>query len=162
MPSTIQNLFVSLSGYYLNKIGEIKQYDSALVFPGNKEKVDGYKDRISKLLTRCDIEIPETVLVTKGDMKYNKAIIWHEIGNMEMAEKHLNELYEISRKEVTYYLKFGSRKTYYTRSQTKDAMDWMSRCAAAAKEWNLTQLSEKWEKTNKELGPTVQTYVNTE
>lgn len=160
VPSTIQNLFISLSGYYLGKIEEIKMRDSGMVTPGSKEKVDEYTTKIKNLMTRCEIEIPEKVLLTKGQMKYNIAMIWHEAGDMKKAEQHLSELYDISRQEVKYFIKFGSRRTLYMRGLTKDSYDMMERCANVAKEWKMDALASKWEKTNKELLGTVTTFVN--
>lgn len=162
VPSTLQNLFVSLSGHFLNKIGEIKMMDSALSMPGNREKVEAYNDKIRNLMNKCETELPEKVLITKGQMKYNFAAIWHEIGDDQKAREHLNGLYEISRQEIRYYLKFGSRKTYYMRGMAKDAFELMERCAATAKEWNFTDLNNKWDRTNKELGSAVSNFVNSE
>lgn len=162
VPSTMQNLFVSLSGHFLGKIQEITAMDSGLMLPGNKEKVEGYKQRIVNLMNKCETELPESVLVTKGQMKFNFAMIWHEAGDQKKAEKHLNELYELSRQEVRYFLKFGSRKTYYMRGITKDAFDMMERCVALAKEWKFTELQVKWERTNKELTGAVNTFVNSD
>lgn len=162
VPSTIQNMFVSLSGHFLGKIEEIKMRDSGLLIPGNKEKIDGYKEKIRNLMIKCETEIPEKVLLTKGQMKYNIAMIWHEVGDMKKAEQHLSELYEISRQEVRYFIKFGSRKTMYMRGLTKDAFDVMERCANTAKEWKLDVLSSKWEKTNKDLSNSVNNFINTD
>ena len=162
VPSTIQNLFISLSGHFLGKIEEIKMRDSGLQMPGSAEKIAEYKDKIKNLMQKCETEIPETVLLTKGQMKYNIAMIWHEAGDMKKAEQHLNELYEISRQEARYFLKFGSKKTYYMRGLTKDAYDMMERCAATAKEWKMDALTAKYEKTNKEFTAAVNNYVNSD
>jgi hypothetical protein len=162
VPNALQNLFISLSGHYLSKIQELKMFDSALQMPGNKEKADAYKTKIANLMNKCAEVLPENVLVTKGQTKYNMALIWHEAGNDKKAEEHLTQLYDLSMSELRYYMKFGSRKTYYMRGLAKDAFDMMERCAATASEWKSETLKAKWERSNKELESAVANYVNNE
>jgi len=161
VPSTLQNLFISLSGHYLQKIGEIKANDSTMAIPGNKEKLDEYTTKIKALMARCQKEIPENVLTTKGEIKYNIAMIYHEIGDTKNAEKNLDELYELSRKDVTYFVKFtGNKKSQYMMELTRDAYDYMERCANTAKEWKSTNLANKYEKINKELMTAVNSFFS--
>jgi hypothetical protein len=163
VPSTLQNLFVSLSGHYLQKMGELKFSDSTLAIPGNKEKVEEYKAKVIALMAKCKKEIPENVLVTKGNIKYSIAMIYKEVGDDKQAEQNLDELFNMSKKEVNYYLKFtGGKKSYYLRGQTKDAFDTMERCANTAKQWNNKILTDKYEKIIKELTSPVNNYVNTD
>jgi MFS family permease len=163
VPSTLQNLFVSLSGYYLQKISEIKFNDSTMAMPGNKEKIDEYTGKIKSLMEKCQKEIPENVLVTKGEIKFNMAMIYHEIGDTKNAEKNLDELFELSRKDVTYFLKFtGNKKSQYMMELTRDGFDFMERCANTAKEWKNTTLANRYEKINKELQTPVNNFFNME
>jgi hypothetical protein len=160
VPNNLQSLFLALSGTYLSHIQEIKMMDSALVIPGNKEKVDDYKNKIKTLLTRCKTVLPDHIMHTRGQSRYNFAMIYREIGENNQAEKEIKDLYEICRKELRYYLKFGTRKSWYTRGLAKDAFDFMQRCSQTASEWKMTNESVKWEKTNKELQSAVNSYVN--
>src|SRR5690606_14795962 len=98
--------------------------------PGNKEKVEEYKAKAIALLEKCQLEFPENVLYTKGNVKYSIAYIYKEAGDKQKAEKNLSELYDISKKELSYYLKFSgsSKKSYYMRGLAKDAFDTMERC----------------------------------
>jgi tetratricopeptide (TPR) repeat protein len=162
VPSNVQNLFISTAGHYLGKVDEIKFYDSTLSIPENKEKVALYKSRALNLIDKCLKEMPENVLITRGNTKYSIAFIYYELGEMQKAEKHLSELYEMSKKEVNYYLKYSgsSHKSYNLRLMTKDAFDTMERCAATAKQWNMESLANKMEKGNKEVTNAVSTFIN--
>lgn len=162
VPSNIQNLFISTAGHFLTKVEEIKFNDSTFSIPGNKEKVDGYRAKAIALLEKCQTEMPEHVLLTKGNAKYSIAYIYYEAGEKQKAEKNLSELYEISKNELTYYLKFNgnSNKSYYMRGLAKDAFDTMERCANSAKQWNMESLANKFEKSNKELANAVNSFVN--
>lgn len=162
VPSNVQNLFISTAGHYLGKIDEIKFYDSTLSIPENKEKVELYKSRAFNLIEKCLKEMPEKVLITRGNTKYSIAFIYYELGELQKAEKHLSELYEMSKKEVNYYLKYSgsSHKSYNLRLMTKDAFDTMERCAATAKQWNMESLANKMEKGNKEVTNAVTTFIN--
>jgi hypothetical protein len=141
---------------------KIKEADSTLSIAGNKEKVEAYKAKIANLLNKCDTEIPESVYHTPSQTKFYISMIWHEIGNNEKAGKNLGQVYATSESEVKYYLRFGSKKTRYMRGLAKDAFDFMDRAAASAKEWGLSNMAAKFEKTNKELSSTVNNFVNSD
>ncbi len=161
-PYAYQELFITLSGHYLDKMMEIKRTDSTMSIAGNKEKVEAYKAKIANLLTKCDTEIPESVYHTPSQTKFYISMIWHEIGDNEKAGKNLGQVYATSESEVKYYLRFGSKKTRYMRGLAKDAFDFMDRAAASAKEWGLSNMAAKFEKTNKELSSTVNNFVNSD
>ena len=161
VPSTMQDMFVSLSYTYLQKIDDVKKSDSTLSIPGNKEKVEDYKRRCAALLDKCKEELPEHVLITKGQTKFNMAMIYHEIGETKKAEKDLDELFQISSKELNYLLRFtGNKKSYNMQLMTKDNYDWMERCAATAKEWGNTALASKYEKAVKDVTSAVNAYLS--
>lgn len=164
VPSTMQQLFVSLAANYLGKIEELKAKDSTLSLPENKEKANEYRKKAENLLNKCSLEIPETVLLTKGNIKFGMAQVWHEIGNKQQAEKHLKELYDLSQKEVRYFIKFSSHraKQYIMQQYCNDSYDYMRRCAEYAKQWGFTKLAESMDKEVKELETTVVAFLNTE
>lgn len=161
VPSTIQGLFVNTAYEYLSRIEQVKATDSSFSNPENKAKVDEYKKKILAMVNKCKTEIPERVLHMKSDVKYNFAVLQHEAGDTKAGEKELSELFEYCLKEVNYYLKFGNKKTYYMRGQTKDAFDTMDRCISLGNYWGATTLTAKWEKTMKDMRTSVNNFINT-
>jgi hypothetical protein len=161
VPSTLQQLFVSLAGTYVNKIGEIKFKDSALTNPDSKAKIEEYKKKAGALLDKCNTEIPQSVLLTKGNIKFSMAMIYHEIGQDDKAEKELKELFEISRQEAAYFVKFNGRVQGgdYIKSLTQDAFDFMKRSADYAKQWGFTNSQKEMDASVKQLESAVQGFL---
>jgi hypothetical protein len=48
------------------------------------------------------------------------------------------------------------------RGLAKDAFDFMDRAAASAKEWGLSNMAAKFEKSNKDLSASVNNFVNSD
>lgn len=159
VPSTIQNMFVILAGEYLTKADEIKMQDSMLSVPGNKEKVEQYRTKALSLMERCKKEIPETVLVTTGEMKFSMGMIYHEAGDDVKAEKEWNELFDIANKEIQYFLRFNGRSNVEILQQkTKDAYDMMERIVSYGKQYKFASVA-KWEKAYKGYTAQVQGFL---
>ena len=91
------------------------------------------------------------------------AMIYHEIGQDDKAEKHLKGLFEIARQEAAYYVKFNGRSQasdYMKQVNTQDALDFMKRAADYAKRWGFTKTQAEMEKTLKTLEPAVTSFIN--
>ncbi|MES2618169.1 MAG: hypothetical protein V4613_09830, partial [Bacteroidota bacterium] len=161
VPSNLQQLFVSLAGTYMNKIEEIKFKDSAMTSEDSKAKVAEYKKRAGALLDRCSEVLPEKVLITKGNIKFTMAMIYHEIGQDDKAKKHLTELFEMSRQEVAYFIKFNGRSQgdVYIKQNTQDAFDVMKRTADYARQWNFTKEEADMNKSVKEYEQSVNAFL---
>jgi len=163
VPSTLQQLFVSLAGTYVNKVEEMKFNDSTLSGADAQAKVAEYRKKSGALLDRCSEVLPEDVLLTKGNIKFSMAMIYHEIGQDDKAEKHLKGLFEIARQEAAYYVKFNGRSQatdYMKQVNTQDALDFMKRAADYAKRWGFTKTQADMEKTLKTLEPAVTSFIN--
>lgn len=161
VPSNLQQLFVSLAGTYMNKVEQIKFMDSALTQPDSKEKIAEYKKRAGALLDKCSEVIPESVLLTKGNVKFTIAQIYHDLGQDDKARKHLSELFEISRQEVAYFVKFNGRSQGgdYIKQNTNDAFDTMTRCAEYAKQWGFSKEEKDMTKAIKDYEQPVKSFL---
>jgi len=163
VPNTIQNLFISTAGDFLNKMKEIEFNDSLMSNPENKAKYDDYKLKVKTLVDRCVEVFPNDVLFTKSDIRYSIAQIYNEIGEKDKAEKELAELFASCQKELTYYLQFQDKrqKSMYMMGLAKDAFDTMERCMAMAKEIKNTKMASDMERTSKELSAPTNNFLNT-
>ena len=130
-----------------------------LSVPGNKEKVEQLKTKALSLMERCKKEIPETVLVTTGEMKFSMGMIYHEAGDDVKAEKEWNELFDIANKEIAYFLRFNGRSNVEILQQkTKDAYDMMDRIVNYGKQYKFASAT-KWEKAFKGYTAQVQGFL---
>jgi len=160
-PYAYQELFITLSGHYLDKIMSLKQQDSAGKNPQIQTEIKGYQDKIKELLTKCELEIPESVYHMPHQTRYYFAMIWHEAGDDKKSAECLDVLYKNCLDEVKYYTRFtGNKKTRYLRGLTKDDFDFMQRCAGSAKDWNMTAKAAEYDKTNQSMSGTVNNFVN--
>ena len=160
-PYAYQELFVTLAGHYLDKIMSLRQQDSTGKNSVVQSDIKGYQAKIKELLTKCELEIPESVYHMPHQTRYYFAMIWHEAGDDKKAEEFLDQLYQNCLNEVKYYTRFtGSKKTRYLRGLTKDDFDFMERCSASAKDWGLNKKAEEFDKTNKSMTGTVSNFVN--
>ncbi len=165
VPTTLQQLFVSLAGTYVNKIQEMKFRDSSLSEAGAQAKVAEYKQRANDLLDKCEKVLPEDVLLTKGNIKFSIAMIYYEIGQKEKAEKHLKGVFEIAKQECAYFVKFNGRSQgtdYMKQVNTQDALDFMKRADEYAKTWGMTKTHAEMDKQLKELEPAVTSFINSQ
>jgi hypothetical protein len=160
--SSLQQLFVALAAEYSNKVEEIKFYDSILNNQDNRAKVEAFEKKTTSLLDKCALEIPETVLFTKGNIKFNMAALRQETGNHHLAKKLLDETFETARQEVVYFIKFKGRPqdTDYLKSSAYEAFSMMKRCIEYGKKWGYTEGIAEKEKTVSTLEPGLNDYLS--
>jgi hypothetical protein len=159
--NSMQNLFVSLAAEYVNEAEQITFYDSALAIPGNREKVNDLKNKATRLMDKCALEIPENILPTKGSIKFTMAALRQATGHDALAKKHLQELFEICRQEVKYYCSFMGKpqNTYYMRSDVYQDIEMMKRVIEYAKKWQYG-IDKTLQKQLDMLQPVVNMYLD--
>lgn len=162
--SSLQQLFISLAGEYVNKTEEIKYRDSALSDPGNKRLTDTFMQKATALLDKCDREIPEHVLITKGNVKFSMAALRQATGNDVLAQKHLRELFDISLEEVSYFIRFRGKRqnSDYLKSTVYEDFEMMKRCVEYAEKWHYNELLTRMQSQMKGLEQTVKEYLESE
>ncbi len=162
--SSLQQCFIALAAEYLDRIEDIHARDSSLSDPQNRIMTDSLKRQVVALIDKCDREIPESVLVTKGQTKLNMAVIRQRTDNDTLAKKHLQDVFRIAKQEILYYTRFQGRKqdNDYIRSIVYEAHDIIGRAVEYSKKWDYKDIVPEMENTMKELGPRVKNYLQME